>query len=127
MKILGIDFGTKKIGLAVAEEGLVEPYGELKVQGSRFKVQNLRERISQICQIEEIEKIVVGVSEGKSGERAKEFGQRLAEITGLPVEFSDETLTTRDALVKMKTVSKKWRGKLDAVAAALILESYLNV
>jgi len=119
-KILGVDFGTKIIGLAVAEEGLVEPYGELKAQ-------NLEGRIRELCKEEEIDKIVVGVSEGKSAILAKKFGQRLAIITGLPVEFADETLTTREALVRMKTVTKKWRGKLDAVAAALILENYLNV
>jgi len=126
MKILGVDFGTKKIGLAVAEDGLVEPYEELKVQGSRFKVQNLRERISEICEKEGINKIVVGISEGKSGEKAKKFGAKLAEITGLSVEFSDETLTTHEAFVKMKRVSKKWKDKPDAIAAALILERWLN-
>ena len=75
---------------------------------------------------EEIDKIIVGISEGKSGARAKKFGQKLAEITDLPVEFADETLTTHDALAKMRTVAKKWKGKSDAIAAALILENYLN-
>jgi len=117
MKILGVDFGTKNIGLAIAEEGLVEPYGEVK---------NLFKEIKEICKREKIEKIVVGISEGKSATFAKKFAQRLANLTCLPVELTDETLTTHDALVKMKTVGKKWRKKTDAIAAALILERYLE-
>jgi len=117
MKILGVDFGTKIIGLAIAEEGLVEPYREVK---SLFK------EIEEICRWEKIEKIVVGISEGKSAILAKKFAQRLANLTGLPVEFADETLTTHEALVKMKTVGKRWRKKPNAIAAALILERYLE-
>jgi len=120
MKILGVDFGTKIIGLAVAEEDLVEPLAVIEFSG-------WEEKLKKLCQQQEIDKIVVGVSEGKSAILAKKFGQKLAKITGLPVEFADETLTTHDALVRIKTVTKKWRGKLDAVAAALILENYLNV
>jgi len=119
-KILGVDFGTKIIGLAVAEEDLVEPLAVIEFSG-------WEEKLKKLCQQQEIDKIVVGVSEGKSAILAKKFGQKLAKITGLPVEFADETLTTHDALVRMKTVTKKWRDKLDAVAAALILENYLNV
>ena len=122
MKILGIDFGTKKIGLAIAESGLVEPLMIVKLSNEKARIG----QISLICQKEGVEKIVIGISEGKSAVWAKKFGQKLAEATDLPVEFVDETLTTHNALAKMKEISKKWRGKPDAIAAALILEKWLN-
>lgn len=120
MKLLGVDFGAKKIGLALAEEGLITPLKTIKST-------NCESQIGQICQIEGIEKIVVGVSEGKSGQQAKIFAKRLARITSLPVELADETLTTAEALAKMKTVSKKWKDEPDAIAAALILEDYKDL
>ena len=129
MKLLGIDFGTKKIGLAIAENDLVEPLGIISAQGgsaSGGKFSNWESQIGQICQIEGVEKIVVGISEGKSGQRAKVFAKKLARATDLPVELTDETLTTRQALAKMKTVGKKWKDKPDAIAAALILQQYLG-
>lgn len=118
MKLLGIDFGTKKIGLALAEEGIVTP---LEI----IKFSNCELRIEEICQKEKVVKIVVGISEGKSGQRAKAFAKKLARITNLPVELADETLTTSGAKAKMKQVGKKWRNKEDALAAALILEGYV--
>jgi putative Holliday junction resolvase len=127
MKILGIDFGTKRIGLAIAQEGLVTPLVVITC-GSRhspIRLIRLISQIGQICQEEGVEKIVVGVSEGRSAKEAKAFGQKLAK-KGWPVEFADETLTTAAALVKMKTVGKKWKDKADAIAAALILENYLS-
>lgn len=125
MKILGVDFGTKKIGLAIAESGLVEPLTVVSFSKRASQIRQIG-RIGLICRGEAIDKIVVGVSEGKSAVRAKKFGQNLARLTGLPVEFVDETLTTHNALVKMKTVSKRWQGKPDAIAAALILENYVK-
>jgi putative Holliday junction resolvase len=117
MRILGIDFGEKKIGLAFSEGLLAEPVGVMK----SFK------EVVKFCQKQEIEKIVIGLSEGESARRQKRFGQRLAELTGLLVEFQDETLTTQEALRKMKEVGKKVKGrKEDAFAASLILQGYLD-
>jgi putative holliday junction resolvase len=118
MKYLGIDFGKSKIGLAISDGVLAEP---LKI----IEFSNCELQIGKICQEEKIEKIIVGVSEGKSAERAKDFGFQIGKVTKLPVEYFDETLTTHDALVKMKEAKSK-RQDEDAISAAIILQNYLD-
>lgn len=123
MKILGIDFGIAKIGLAMADNGLAQPIRVIK---------NYRETLTKIAQIVEqkrIEKIIIGVSEGKIGQKAKEYGRKLEEITGVKVSFQDETLTTKEAVAKMIEAGKKKKyrqEKEDAFAAAIILQAYLD-
>lgn len=95
----------RNIGLATSEGTLAEPYGV---------VSSLPE-IQQIVAKMGITKIVVGISEGKSKERAIGFGKKLKSMLGLPVEFIDETLTTYEA-----------GGKNHAKAAAIILQRYLD-
>jgi putative Holliday junction resolvase len=120
MNLLGIDFGEKKIGLALATGPLAEPMGVIKIS-------NLKSQISNICQEHGIEKIVMGISEGKMAEKTKKFAQELGKTVGLPVEFQDETLTTSEAIMKMKQAGKKVKKKKeDAFAAALILQDYLD-
>jgi putative Holliday junction resolvase len=120
MNLLGIDFGEKKIGLALATGPLAEPIGVIK--NSKLKSQ-----ISKLCQDHGIEKIVIGISEGTMAEKTKKFSQELAEIMGLPIEFQDETLTTNEAIVKMKEAGKKIKNiDEDSFSAALILQSYLD-
>jgi putative Holliday junction resolvase len=120
MNLLGIDYGEKKIGLALASGPLSEPIGVIKI--SNFKTQ-----IPEICQEHKVEKIVVGISEGKMAAKTRKFAQGLKAIINLPIEFQDETLTTQEARSKMKQAGKRIRGKKeDAFAAALILQSYLD-
>lgn len=118
MKYLGVDFGEKKIGLAMAEGILAQPYGI--IDNGKWELE-----IKKICEGEKIEKIVVGVSEGKSGEKARDFGSKIEKKTGLPVVYFDETLTTYDALVKMREVGIKKQDE-DAFAAAILLQNYLD-
>ncbi|MFZ5365715.1 MAG: Holliday junction resolvase RuvX [Patescibacteria group bacterium] len=115
MKILGIDYGERKIGLAISEGVLAEP----------LKIVKSNRQIVSICQKEGIEKIVVGISEGKMAERARKFGRGLGKITGLPVKFQDETLTSQEAVAKMKEIGKRVKDE-DAISAALILQEYLE-
>lgn len=123
MKVLGIDFGIAKIGLAMADNGLAQPIGVIK---------NYRATLTKIAQIVEqkrIEKIIIGVSEGRIGQKAKEYGRKLEEITGVKVSFQDETLTTKEAVAKMIEAGKKKKyrqEKEDAFAAAIILQAYLD-
>ena len=122
MRILGIDYGLKKIGLAISEGELAEPLGVVKVSSIKYQVLS-------ICQKEKVEKIVVGISEGKMAEKQRKFGRELAKITSLPVEFQDESLTSQDAIAKMIQAGKrrKFRRQFqDAVAAAIILQSWLD-
>ena len=123
MKILGIDYGLVKIGLAVAEDGLVQPLGVIQNDQRGFA------KINRLIEEKEIEKVVIGVSQGKIGQKAKEYGQKMVHFRGFKVAFQDETLTTKEAIGKMIEVGKKKKyrqGKEDAFAAAIILETYLE-
>lgn len=118
-KLLGIDYGEKKIGLAIADSLVAEP---LKVVSSLDGV------VSEIRK-NNIEKIVVGISEGESADKAKAFGRILQERVGMEVVFQDETLSTQEAqtlAMEAGIKRKKRKGMEDAFAAALILQNYLD-
>lgn len=123
MKILGIDFGIAKIGLALADDGLAQPIGVVK------NYQKTLTKIAQLVGEERVEKIVIGVSEGKIGQRARKYGRQLGKVTGIKVLFQDETLTTKEAIAKMIEAGKKKKyrqEKEDAFAAAIILQAFLD-
>lgn len=112
MKILGIDYGRKKMGLAIAESLFAEPWKVVKP--SELKI---------ILEQEKFDKIVVGISEGEMGGESKKFAE---EITA---ETFDETLTSQDAqrLSREAGVSQKKRRDMeDAYAAAIMLQNYLD-
>ncbi len=124
MKILGIDYGRAKLGLAVGETetGLAEPSAVWP--SSKFKMQS-----SKLTRELGVGKIVVGVPGGKMDEEIRKFGDELGKQTGLPVEFYDETLTSQDAqklLIEIKRRRKFRQEMEDAFAAAIMLESYLG-
>lgn len=117
MKILGIDYGRRKIGVALADTitKLVEP---LNVPS-----------ISKYVQENDVRKIIIGLAGGSLDDEIKKFGERVANDTGLPVEYFDETLTTQDAqklLLASGAKRKKRKNREDAVAAALMLQYYLE-
>lgn len=123
MKILGIDFGLAKIGLAIADNSLAQPLGVVR------NCQKTLTKIVRLTRQEQIEKIVIGVSQGEIGQKAKEYGKKLGQKAGLKISFQDETLTTREAIDKMIEVGKKKKyrqEKEDAFAAAIILQTYLD-
>ena len=125
-RVLGIDFGLKKIGLALTEGYLAEPLVVLKVKEKTAKV---IQKINIICEEEKIDKIVIGLPESGLVKKIKKFGEELRKISSRPVVYHPETLTTRDAFVKMKEAGLKRENrkkKEDAVAAALILQSWLE-
>ena len=103
--ILGIDYGLKNIGLAISEGSITEPY---KTVSGLKEIENIVKKLA-------ITKIIVGISEGKSKQRALGFGKKLGSVLGLPVEYVDETLSTYEA-----------GPKAHAKAAAIILQRYLD-
>ncbi len=128
IKILGIDFGLKKIGLALAEteSKLATPLKTIKVKDNNRLVIN---KIETLCQKEKVTQIVIGLPESGLVGQIKNFGEKVQQATGLPVFYQAETLTTKDALAKMKEAGirgKARRKKEDALAAVLILENWLN-
>jgi len=119
MKILGIDYGRKKIGLAVSGGKLAEPLKVIRYRDIKI----LSEKLQKIVKENNIEKIVVGVSEEEMGEESKKFAQ------ALEAEIFDETLSTHEAkkLSLEAGISRgKRRGLEDAFAAAVMLQSYLD-
>lgn len=123
MGTLGIDFGLKKIGVAIAEGELAEP---LLVIENR---QSIARKFLEICQEYNIEKIVIGLPEGEIVADIRRFGENLAKKTHRPVVYQDETLTTKETIAKMIEAGrgrKYRREKEDAFAAALILQKYLD-
>jgi len=107
-RILGVDFGERRIGLAIAINDLAEPFSIVEVRDPPLlKLRGAIREIAKICQQEEIQKIVLGLplnSEGQIGpaaKKVKEFGQNLGRETGLKIIFWDEALTSEEALAKM--------------------------
>ncbi|KKQ73825.1 MAG: Holliday junction resolvase YqgF, partial [Candidatus Woesebacteria bacterium GW2011_GWB1_38_5] len=93
MKYLGIDYGRKKIGLAVSDGVIAEPLRILRYEDIRI----LREKLGKIISEFGIQKIVIGISEGEMGRESKEFGRVLEEKIKTPVIYQDESLSTQTA------------------------------
>ncbi len=128
MRYLGIDFGTKKIGLALSDEGgaMGFPHGIVPNDG------RLIDEILTLIERKEVGAVVIGESRDFSGNEnavakdAKAFGQLLENRSGLPVYFEPETLTTQEARRDFEGVRIPGNAAVDASAAALILTSYLS-
>lgn len=125
MRILGIDYGRKKIGLAWSETILAEPLMVLRGE----TLEQLISKIKKIVQEKSAQEIVIGISENSMAAETRAFGEKLKEALLLPVNYQDETLTSREAQ-KLAISAGVRRGKRkameDAYAAALMLQSYLD-
>jgi putative Holliday junction resolvase len=120
--LLGIDFGLKRVGLALATSKIAEPYSVLSGK-------TVFEEIIKIIEKEKIQKVVIGISEGEMAANSKEFGEELKVKINIPVEFFDETLTTLDAqslAIESGMNRRKRKEMIDAMAAAVMLQSYLD-
>jgi putative Holliday junction resolvase len=131
MRYLAIDYGTKSTGLAICDpsETIVSPVAVLPT------TKNLLGKILEIVKTEGVEAIVLGLPlnmNGTSGEQAKVvqvFAKKLKELLGLAIFFQDERLTSFAAEEKLshaELTRKKKRERLDAVAAAEILQAFLD-
>lgn len=132
MRILGLDPGEKRIGVAISDPLGITAQG-LEVISYSDTDQALN-RIYEICLGYSVEKIVVGNplnmsgSKGSASEQAEIFADSLSSKTGLPVEMLDERLTSGSAektLIAGGASRKKRRKVKDKLAAVLILEQYL--
>ena len=131
MRSLGLDIGDKRIGVALSDpQGiLASPLAIINCRDERADV----EAIIAIINQHQAEQIIVGLprsmdgSIGKQAEKVKAFTQELCNHTKVPVEFRDERLSTVLANRLMQEVKKtRERVGRDAIAAALILQSYLD-
>ena len=132
MKILAVDLGDARTGLAVCDptEFLASPAGV--IHETDFEV--ILKKVAQAAKEHRAQRIVVGYPKnmnGTVGERAEKcalFAQRLGELAEIPVKLWDERSTTVSAhniLNVTDTRGKKRKNVVDAVAATIILESYL--
>ncbi|MDR0404970.1 MAG: Holliday junction resolvase RuvX [Oscillospiraceae bacterium] len=133
MKILGIDLGKARTGVAVSDENekLAFPLTTLKERSDEellFKILGIIERLN-------IKKIVVGLpknmnaTEGASAKKARSFGKAIENKTDAKVVMQDERMTTIIAhkyLDSVNLVTKKRRNIVDSVAATVILQSFLD-
>jgi putative Holliday junction resolvase len=109
MTVLGIDWGMKYIGLALGrtDTGIAHPLTNIPFKKAVVK-------ITSVCRQENVKKIIIGISERKSADGVKRFAVELDSLN-IPIEFSDETLSTHDAA-----------GGGHAVAASIILGLWLD-
>lgn len=128
-RLLAVDFGSQRIGLAVSEGQLVIPIDSLTSD------EHSAEEISGICIDRQISKLLVGLplslsgGSTKSTELAIGFARELASKTDLEVRLIDERLTTVSAASKLRETGKSTRtakNLVDSQSAAEILESALN-
>lgn len=134
MRILGLDLGDKRIGVALSDPMGWTAQG-LEVIHSTGGAKSDIKKIKEIAQKYEVEKVVVGLplnmdgSPGPRAEKARAFAGRLAGVLGLPVETWDERLTTAEAerlLIEADMKRSKRRQVIDKMAAVLILQNYLD-
>ena len=132
-RIMGIDFGDARTGIAVSDL-LCSLVGSTTVIHSR-RMDKTLEEVAKLVQTHDIGELVVGLpknmngSEGPRAELCREFAGKLEELTGLKVTLWDERRTTVEAhniLSAHNYHGKKRKDTVDAVAASLILEGYLN-
>jgi putative Holliday junction resolvase len=126
MKILAIDYGRAKVGLAVSSGILAEPLCVIRYK----RLEELVRKVEQVVQVEQVEKVVVGVSEGKMGIESRNFSLTLSKsLETVLVETWDETLSTHEAQtasIEAGMSRKKRREMEDAYAATIMLQNYLD-
>jgi putative Holliday junction resolvase len=131
MRYLAVDYGAKRTGLAIcdAEETMAFPFGILHGQ------KDLIDRIEQIVDAERIDAIVLGLplnmdgSNGPQSQQVLAFSERLKQHIRVPIHLQDERLSSFEAEQKLQTtgLSKaKQRARLDALAAAEILQAFME-
>jgi putative holliday junction resolvase len=135
-RVLGIDAGERRVGLALSDELrlLASP---LNVLDRRHGVASVLEAIAALAVREQVKHVVVGLplnadgSVGPQAQRATRFAEAVEQATGLPVQLWDERLTTHQAEALLRAQGRNMRrlrakGHIDAVAAAVILQDYLD-
>lgn len=134
MRILGIDFGDRTIGLALSDalRLTAQPFGTYRLQG---REEDDRRYFRDLVARHDVSEIVVGLplrmdgTAGTRAEKTRHFGAWLERAVGRPVLFWDERLTTREALSVLREQSVRGPRKKaaeDQVSAVIILSAYLE-
>jgi putative Holliday junction resolvase len=134
MRVLALDPGLRRIGVALSDPTgtLAQP---LLVIDRRGRDLAHLDRIADLVKEHDVRHVVVGLPlhmDGRAGpeaEAARRLGEAVAARTGLPVEFVDERWTTREAERTLRALGsrgRRLRARADAVAAALVLRTWLD-
>jgi len=133
MRAAAIDLGAVRVGLAVADELGLMAHPRPHLDGRNQKA--LLAQLSALARDEGVDVFVVGLPrslrgrEGAPAKRAREFAQKLRELTGVRVELVDEWLTTREAQQRLSEQGldqRAQRSRIDSAAAAVLLQSFLD-
>jgi putative Holliday junction resolvase len=133
MRVAAVDLGKVRVGLAVSDElgALAHPRPPLAGQNRK----RLLAELSRLARDEKVERFLVGLpldrmgAEGREADRARRFAQALADQTGRQVELVDERLSTVEATRRLReggVNAKKGRQLVDGVAAAVLLQAWLD-
>lgn len=125
MKVLGIDYGLRNLGFALAETPFATPHSVAHVQSLGEAVAT----VGKIVDAEHPDHIVVGIPEGEIASHVELFVQALRPLFGITVVTHEETLSSKDAVAKLRQIgaSRKKLGLDHAYAACIILEDYLEL
>ena len=137
MRIMGLDFGSKTVGVAISDALLITAQGiEIIRRKEENKLRQTLARIEELIVEYEVEEIVLGLpknmnaTEGVRVELTQEFREKLQRRTGLPVHMWDERLTTvaaDKAMMEAGVRREKRKDYVDMIAATLILQGYLDL
>jgi putative holliday junction resolvase len=133
MRILALDHGTVRIGIALSDETRTIAQPREFIPAEPFS--DFLNRLKEILREAEVDQIIVGIprnmngSYGPAAEKAREFASVLKEALSVPVREWDERLTTvqaNRALIETGMRREKRKKKIDQTAAAILLQSYLD-
>ena len=137
MRIMGLDFGSKTVGVAISDALLVTAQGiEIIRRKEENKLRQTLARIEELIVEYEVEEIVLGLpknmnaTEGVRAELTQEFKEKLERRTGLTVQLWDERLTTvaaDKAMMEAGIRREKRKDYVDMIAATFILQGYLDL
>jgi putative Holliday junction resolvase len=134
VRTLALDPGERRIGVAITDPtGTVsQPLETIQTRGLASPA--ALERVVEIVESHEVKQIVIGLPihmdgrEGAMAEAARSFGTAVAAATGVPVDYLDERWSSREAerlLRESGARGKRKEGRVDRIAATLLLETYL--
>jgi len=136
MRIMGLDVGSKTVGVAISDPLGFTAQGLEIIQIDEEKEQFGFERLTELVEKYKVDKFVLGLpknmnnTSGPRVEASKAYGEKVAQLFQIPVEYQDERLTTVAAermLIEQADVSRSKRKKvIDKLAAQLILQNYLD-
>lgn len=119
-KLLAIDFGTERIGLALSFGSLADPLTIIPNDTAAISY------ITTVLTDYNIERVIIGVSEGAMAEKTRQFMQQLQHVTKVPIVLADETLSTQAVRKKLKAAGKNPDQLVDHLAAAEFLQEWID-